>query len=71
MLRAMPDYLRRAPLPPPDYTREIPDGLERHSMRYLEYLPGIYHSDFTSRFIGEIRTGIHHVRQPTLCIATF
>ncbi|MCA9989155.1 MAG: FHA domain-containing protein [Anaerolineales bacterium] len=51
---AMPDYLRQAPLPPPDYSDRIPDGLGRHSVKYMRYLPHIFHDDFTSRFIGLI-----------------
>ena len=29
-----------------------PPGLDMRSVRYLEYLPAIYHNDFTSRFLG-------------------
>ena len=48
----MPDYLRSAPPPPPDYSQTIPPGLERHSIRYLNYLPSIYHDDTTSRLMA-------------------
>jgi phage tail-like protein len=27
-------------------------GLDQHSLRLLDYLPGIYHTDFVSRFLG-------------------
>lgn len=50
----LPDFLRFAPPPPPDYTHQIPAGLGRHSVRYINYLPQIYHTDFTSRFIALI-----------------
>jgi phage tail-like protein len=36
-----------APLPP-----GTPPGLTQHSSRLLPYLPGIYHTDFMSRFLG-------------------
>lgn len=30
----------------------MPPGLSTHSRRLLSYLPGIYHTDFTARFLG-------------------
>lgn len=48
----MPDFLRSAPPPPPDYTRQRPPGLERHSIRFINYLPQVYQTDFTSRFLA-------------------
>lgn len=48
----MPDFLRTAPPPPPDYTQQFPPGLGRHSVRLIEYLPQIYQTDFTSRFLA-------------------
>lgn len=35
-----------------DYQTVIPPGLSRHSIRYIDYLPAIYHTDFVSRFLG-------------------
>jgi phage tail-like protein len=42
-----------APVPPhePDYSQP-PPGLGYHSDRLIHYLPGIYHNDFVSRFLG-------------------
>lgn len=48
------------PPPPPPAGEEpgagdedaFPPGLGRHSRRYLNYLPGIYHTDFMSRFLA-------------------
>jgi phage tail-like protein len=37
--------------PRPDYS-QLPPGLDIHSNRLLSYLPGIYHNDFMSRFLG-------------------
>lgn len=37
--------------PAPDYS-QIPPGLSLESQRLLNYLPGIYHNDFMSRFLG-------------------
>ncbi|MEM7330542.1 MAG: phage tail protein [Chloroflexota bacterium] len=48
----MPDFLRSAPPPPPDYSLVSPPGLGRHSVQYLQYLPGIFHTDFASRFLA-------------------
>lgn len=48
----LPDYLRSAPPPPPDFSQVMPPGLDRHSIRYLHYLPTIYHDDVTSRLMG-------------------
>lgn len=48
----MPDYLRSAPPPPPDFSQTMPPGLSRHSIRYLNYLPSIYHDDVTSRLMA-------------------
>ncbi|MCP5096086.1 MAG: FHA domain-containing protein [Chloroflexi bacterium] len=48
----MPDFLRSAPPPPPDYTQVSPPGLGRHSVRFLDYLPALYQSDFSSRFLA-------------------
>jgi phage tail-like protein len=36
---------------PPDYSQP-PPGLSRSSSRYLEYLPGIYQTDFMARFLA-------------------
>lgn len=49
--RLLPDYLRTPP-PPPDDTIVTPPGLGRNSVRYLKYLPAIFHDDFTSRFMA-------------------
>ncbi len=38
-----------APPPPPP---PVPPGLELHSRQLIRYLPGIYHTDFMSRFLG-------------------
>lgn len=48
----MPEFLRSAPPPPPDYSLIMPPGLGRYSVRYLDHLPSIYHTDFTSRFMA-------------------
>lgn len=48
----LPSALLSAPPPPPDTSDEIPPGLSRHSLRFMNYLPGIYHSDFASRFLA-------------------
>jgi phage tail-like protein len=42
-----------APVPPaePDYSQP-PPGLNYQSDRLIHYLPGIYHNDFVSRFLG-------------------
>jgi phage tail-like protein len=44
------------PLPPPQAGPEhedlIPPGLALRSLRLLNYLPGIYHTDFMARFLG-------------------
>lgn len=48
----LPDYLTSAPPPPPDYSQTMPPGLDQHSIRYLNYLPSIYHDDVTSRLMG-------------------
>lgn len=48
----MPEFLRSAPPPPHDHSTETPPGLGRYSVRYLEYLPNIYQTDFTSRFMA-------------------
>lgn len=37
--------------PRPDYSRP-PVGLTYHSSRLIQYLPGIYHTDFMARFLG-------------------
>ncbi|MEW5987361.1 MAG: phage tail protein I [Chloroflexota bacterium] len=37
--------------PPPDYGA-LPPGLTRFSHRLLNYLPGIYHTDFMARFLA-------------------
>ena len=37
--------------PEPDYSRPLP-GLDYHSRLFLEYLPGIYHTDFMSRLLA-------------------
>ena len=39
-----PQPEKETPIPPP--------GLEMYSIKLLEYLPGIYHEDFTSRFLA-------------------
>jgi len=54
-----PVKLPPAPPPPPpedgadlfDYS-EPPPGLSRTDSRFLEYLPGIYHTDFMARFLA-------------------
>ena len=51
-LDGMPDFLRSAPPPPPDYTKIFPPGLGRHSVRLLDYLPQVYQTDFSSRFMA-------------------
>lgn len=48
----LPSALLSAPPPPPDTSGEIPPGLSNHSVRLLNYLPGIYQSDFVSRFLA-------------------
>lgn len=48
----LPPAMLSAPPPPPDHYGRVPPGLDRHSVRYLDYLPEIYHSDFTSRFLA-------------------
>ena len=41
------------PLPPvPVPENLVPPGLSIHGSRLLNYLPGIYHTDFMSRFLG-------------------
>ena len=41
------------PQPPPEEPAElIPPGLSIHSQYLLKYLPGIYHTEFMSRFLG-------------------
>ncbi|MFZ0545333.1 MAG: phage tail protein I [Candidatus Promineifilaceae bacterium] len=35
----------------PDYSQP-PPGLTKYSSRYLQYLPGIYHTDFMARFLA-------------------
>ena len=39
------------PEPEPDYSQP-PPGLDFESRRFLEYLPGIYHTDFMARFLA-------------------
>jgi phage tail-like protein len=39
------------PKPEPDYSQP-PPGLAFESRRFLEYLPGIYHTDFMTRFLA-------------------
>ncbi|MCA9981697.1 MAG: phage tail protein I [Anaerolineales bacterium] len=34
------------------YQTRIPPGLSHHSIRYINYLPAIYHTDFVSRFLA-------------------
>lgn len=36
----------------PDTHIRMPDGLSQHSIRYINYLPSIYQTDFVSRFLG-------------------
>lgn len=57
-LEAEPPPPASPPLPPrppdrgpPDYSQP-PPGLSRSSSRYLEYLPGIYQTDFMARFLA-------------------
>jgi phage tail-like protein len=38
---------------PPDY---IPPGLSIHSQKLIQYLPGIYHTEFMARFLGLFET---------------
>ncbi len=45
-----PEIPARENFPPGELP--IPPGLSLHSQRLLEYLPGIYHSDFMARFLG-------------------
>lgn len=57
----VPVKLEPQPVPPvetaekvdagPDYSQP-PPGLTKSSSRYLEYLPGIYHTDFMARFLA-------------------
>lgn len=37
---------------PPTHGLPFPPGLTLHSLRLLNYLPGIYHTDFMSRFLA-------------------
>ena len=39
------------PGPEPDYT-QLPPGLSRTESRYLQYLPGVYETDFMKRFLA-------------------
>lgn len=48
----MPEFLRSAPPPPPDYTKMMPPGLGRHSVQLVNYLPQVYQTDFASRFLA-------------------
>lgn len=56
----LPSPPKKPPTPPaPSPPRPVaslppgaPPGLTRHSSRLLPYLPGIYHTDFMSRFLG-------------------
>ncbi len=59
-----PTVVSKPPPPPqistPPVSSEEPDsenpidqlGMQHNSLRYLEYLPGIYHTDFMSRFLA-------------------
>ena len=46
-----PPAPRRADRPPIDYSQP-PPGLTMEDSRYLQYLPGIYHTDFMRRFLA-------------------
>jgi phage tail-like protein len=46
-----PISLAPVPTPEPDFSQP-PPGLNYHSDRLIHYLPGIYHNDFVSRFLG-------------------
>lgn len=48
----LPPQLLSGPPPPPNYATQTPPGLERHSLRYLNYLPSIYQTNFVSRFMA-------------------
>jgi len=48
----LPQSLLSGPPELPDYTSEPPPGLNWRSIRYINYLPAIYHTDFVSRFLG-------------------
>jgi phage tail-like protein len=41
-----------SPSPIPVEGPAIPQGLSRYSQKLIQYLPGIYHTDFMSRFLG-------------------
>jgi phage tail-like protein len=49
---ALPTSVMRAPPPPHDYRLDLPPGLDFESIRFLNYLPGIYRTDFMSRFLA-------------------
>jgi phage tail-like protein len=45
----------KPPPPPPDIEVQpdfIPPGLTIHSQKLIQYLPGIYHTEFMARFLG-------------------
>ncbi len=48
----LPSAILTGPPPPFDYAAHMPPGLSRRSIRYVNYLPAIYRSDFVSRFLG-------------------
>ena len=47
-----PQGPRQPPEPPAPGDELIPPGLTLHSRRLLQYLPGIYHTEFMARFLG-------------------
>lgn len=48
----LPTSVTRAPPQPHDYRLDLPPGLDYQSIRFLDYLPGIYRTDFMSRFLA-------------------
>jgi phage tail-like protein len=48
----VPRSVMAAPPPPPDHSRQQIPGLGRYSVRYANYLPRIYQTDFMSRFLA-------------------
>ncbi len=48
----LPPSIISGPPAPPDYSSQPPPGLNWRSIRYINYLPAIYHTDFVSRFLG-------------------
>jgi phage tail-like protein len=48
----VPRSVMAAPPPPPDHSQQSIPGLGRYSVRYANYLPRIYQTDFMSRFLA-------------------